>query len=302
MNKKIDLGPVTLLVGKNGARFPYCNSIFIKEAGLIIDPACGEEAILDLKKRNQVKTICLTHWHEDHFKYHYLLPKANVWMSENDSHPLKNMGNYLEWYGLDPPELKSLRDIIKKKMENEIHFKSLTPTRFLRDGDKIDLGFDTLKVISTPGHSPGHLSFFFEKQSILFTGDYNLDDFGPWTGDPYSDIDQCIESVNRLRALNAKTVITAHRTEPMTGSLDEHWDRYLKAIDIREGKIMEFLNHPRTIDEITDQWFILGRPMEPLDYFRTGEIVHVKKHIKRLIKSGKVQEHTNHYQTITLRN
>jgi len=43
--------------------------------------------------------------------------------------------------------------------------------RYLEEGQDIRLGNDTLSVILTPGHSPGSLSFYCEKQGFLISGD-----------------------------------------------------------------------------------------------------------------------------------
>jgi len=42
---------------------------------------------------------------------------------------------------------------------------------FLNDGDKIYLGEDELKVILAPGHSPGSICFYSEKQRFIISGD-----------------------------------------------------------------------------------------------------------------------------------
>ena len=39
------------------------------------------------------------------------------------------------------------------------------------DGDIVDLGFSEFLVIDTPGHTSGHISFYEDKNSILFCGD-----------------------------------------------------------------------------------------------------------------------------------
>jgi glyoxylase-like metal-dependent hydrolase (beta-lactamase superfamily II) len=44
-------------------------------------------------------------------------------------------------------------------------------TRWLHDGDKMELGGRTLKVISTPGHTPDAIVLLDEKNGLLFTGD-----------------------------------------------------------------------------------------------------------------------------------
>lgn len=45
------------------------------------------------------------------------------------------------------------------------------PTALLSDGDQVDLGGRTLRVLHTPGHSPGHLCFHDGETGLLFTGD-----------------------------------------------------------------------------------------------------------------------------------
>jgi glyoxylase-like metal-dependent hydrolase (beta-lactamase superfamily II) len=44
-------------------------------------------------------------------------------------------------------------------------------THWLHDGDKIELGGRTLKVIATPGHTPDAIALLDEKNGLLFTGD-----------------------------------------------------------------------------------------------------------------------------------
>ena len=47
------------------------------------------------------------------------------------------------------------------------------PTRYLVGGEEIELLGERVNVLFTPGHSPGHLSFFFGEQSppVLISGD-----------------------------------------------------------------------------------------------------------------------------------
>jgi glyoxylase-like metal-dependent hydrolase (beta-lactamase superfamily II) len=45
------------------------------------------------------------------------------------------------------------------------------PTRLLADGDAIDLGDRTLRVIHTPGHAPDHICLVDEAAGILFAQD-----------------------------------------------------------------------------------------------------------------------------------
>ncbi|HEY5408682.1 MAG TPA: MBL fold metallo-hydrolase [Ginsengibacter sp.] len=42
---------------------------------------------------------------------------------------------------------------------------------FLKEGDVISLGEDSLRVIEAPGHSPGSICFYCEKQKFIIGGD-----------------------------------------------------------------------------------------------------------------------------------
>jgi len=42
---------------------------------------------------------------------------------------------------------------------------------FLKDSDKFNFGNSIIKVFHIPGHTLGHICFFFEKEKIVFTGD-----------------------------------------------------------------------------------------------------------------------------------
>ena len=43
--------------------------------------------------------------------------------------------------------------------------------RYLTDGETIGFGHHELKVIPTPGHTPGGVSFYCEEEHVVFTGD-----------------------------------------------------------------------------------------------------------------------------------
>ncbi len=42
---------------------------------------------------------------------------------------------------------------------------------YLKEGDRVVLGEDTLEVIFAPGHSPGHICFYCARQNFIISGD-----------------------------------------------------------------------------------------------------------------------------------
>jgi glyoxylase-like metal-dependent hydrolase (beta-lactamase superfamily II) len=48
---------------------------------------------------------------------------------------------------------------------------TFVPTRWLEDGDTVQVGRETLHVRHTPGHTPGHVALYEPESKSLFTGD-----------------------------------------------------------------------------------------------------------------------------------
>ena len=49
--------------------------------------------------------------------------------------------------------------------------KPFVPTRWLHQGDQVTVGNQTLDVLHSPGHTPGHVVFHHQGQGLLFVGD-----------------------------------------------------------------------------------------------------------------------------------
>ncbi len=84
-------------------------------------------------------------------------------------------------------------------------------TRWLRDGDTVDLGGRVLQVISTPGHTPDAICLLDRKNELLFTGDTYYP--APiWLYRPETDLDAYVHSVERIAALAPRIhlLLTSH--------------------------------------------------------------------------------------------
>lgn len=49
--------------------------------------------------------------------------------------------------------------------------RPFTPTRWLKDGDTVQVGEETMEVIHCPGHTPGHVVFYHRGHELAFVGD-----------------------------------------------------------------------------------------------------------------------------------
>jgi len=125
--------------------------------GVIIDPGDDEGAIFEDVERAGMtpKAILLTHGHGDHIaavedvRNRYEIP---LYAGRGEE---KNLAN-------PSPEVCA---IIGRQIS------ALTAEHVIEDEQIIQIGSVTLRVLATPGHTPGGVCFLDEKESILFTGD-----------------------------------------------------------------------------------------------------------------------------------
>jgi hydroxyacylglutathione hydrolase len=285
-------GPVWFIPGENQGRYPFCHSVYIDGPGVLIDPASNRDMLIQLRKTRGVKMIWLSHWHEDHLMHLDLFDDLPLWISEKDAPPLSDVEIFLDWYGIENDDY---RNYWRAVLKEQFHYKPRSPAQYLRGGKTLDLGVVRVEVIPTPGHSPGHLAFFFEELGILFMGDYDLSKFGPWYGDTYSSIEETIDSVKYLRSIPAKTFLASHEQGLFQEQPGKLWDDYLDIIQTREQKLLELLTKPRALDEIVDAWIVYGRPREPKAFYEFGERALMRKHLERFMRLGRVFKEKDRY-------
>ncbi|WP_329010229.1 MBL fold metallo-hydrolase [Micromonospora rifamycinica] len=105
----------------------------------------------------------------------------------------------------------------------------LAPDGELSDGQEITVGDTVLRVLHTPGHSPGACSFHAPTLGVVFTGD-TLFRGGPGaTGRSFSDFATIVESIRtRLLTLPADTVVhTGHGGDTSIGAEAPHLQDWL---------------------------------------------------------------------------
>lgn len=127
----------------------------------IIDPGnCNNSENQMIKKfitdnGLKLERLLLTHAHIDHvlgnkfiFDEFALLPEVH----KDDLYFIDVMAKTADMYGISCEQ-------------------SPKPEKFLEDEQIIELGELRFKCIFTPGHSPGSISFYFEKEKVLIAGD-----------------------------------------------------------------------------------------------------------------------------------
>ncbi len=277
-------GPVRFIPGENHGKYPYCHSVYVEGSGVLIDPGSDRERLVALREAHRVKIVWLSHWHEDHAMYSSLFDGLPLYSSEPTAPVLSDLETFMNAYGIGD----EFREDWRLYYTDQLHFKPRKPTGFLKEGDIIHLDAVTVEVIGTPGHTCGHLAFLFREPEVLFMGDYDLTKFGPWYADVYSSIEETISSIQRLKNIPAKVWITSHETGVFEEDPGKAWDQYLNVILDRERKLMEFLDRPKTLQEIGEAWIVYGKPFEPRYSYESIERSYMKKHLEKLIAEGRV--------------
>ena len=101
-------------------------------------------------------------------------------------------------------------------------------TRLVVDGDVIDLGDRAYEVLHLPGHSPGSIGLWDEREGVLFSGDAAYD--GPLLDElDGSDVAAYVTTMERLRTLPVTVVHGGHEPSFDGARLRQLCDTYLRA-------------------------------------------------------------------------
>jgi glyoxylase-like metal-dependent hydrolase (beta-lactamase superfamily II) len=137
------------------------NSFLIRRPGgdraLLVDPGDEAPKLLGAIEALGVTldAILLTHCHFDHIGAVHPVAQATgapVYCPELEVPLLQDIMAYVPWPGFGP-------------------FENHDPEHTVAGGERLSLaGFD-IDVLFTPGHSPGHVTYAFDGENALFSGD-----------------------------------------------------------------------------------------------------------------------------------
>ena len=172
----------------------------------VIDPGGDLDRILAGVKRLglQLKQILLTHAHIDHAggsaELSRRLGLPIVGPHEGDQFWIDGLVQQGQRYGFSDVE-------------------SFTPTRWLNDGDTVQIGDSSLTVRHCPGHTPGHVVFYSAEAQRAFVGDVLFAGSIGRTDFPQGDHDALVNNIRlRLWPMGNDTVfIPGHVPESTFG-------------------------------------------------------------------------------------
>ncbi|MCL4423984.1 MAG: MBL fold metallo-hydrolase [Firmicutes bacterium] len=281
-----------LIAGTNGARFPYSNSLLLEgEETALVDTGLGPQGMRELAPE-RITTIILTHYHLDHTWGTEAFPQTKVWAHELDAPAISHLGSFIEYTGYDRV------DEVSRAQMLGLGYRERRLDRTLRDGEVLDFGGLKLRVLHLPGHTPGHMGFWWEAEGIVYSSDIDATPFGPWYGNRRADIDQFIASIDRILSLKPKILATSHSEILQGAKIEERLRIYRQKFAERDEFIMSLLAAgEKRVDDLLSQGFVYRRGYpEPAALFRELEKMMVEKHLERLLREGRVKETEGRYR------
>lgn len=124
----------------------------------IVDPGGEVERVLQAAKDMDatVEKVILTHAHVDHCAASDVIrQQLNVPIEgphEDDEFWLEKLPQWCQMSGFPPAD-------------------PFTPDRWLVEGDTVTVGDLELEVIHCPGHTPGHVVFYYRPENLAWVGD-----------------------------------------------------------------------------------------------------------------------------------
>lgn len=266
--------------------FSKSNAVLIDdETRVMIDSGAGK--IMEQARPEAVDILINSHCHLDHVWDNDLFVNARI-----ITHPLEQenfrdhmkIGSIDSWEKYmeeDPEQFAHLIGAMKPSFMEEWRVDGT-----INEGDVVDAGRTKIHVMHMPGHTSGHLTFFFPDEGLLFCGDICLTKVGPWYGDAATPVNDFITSIDRIIEMKPDRVVSGHNKEVLPEPrVREAFEEYKGRIYRRDEKVLAALRErPGTIAELAGKMIIY--PAHPTIFVLYWEKAMLAKHLDRLIKNG----------------
>lgn len=203
----------TIVVGQLGVNCFILADPETKD-GVVVDPGDESGAILELVRAKgvKVKYILNTHGHFDHIGGNLKLVEATgatLMIHRGDEPFLSRASLSARNYGLKADD-------------------SPSPAAYLEDGQSITFGSIELKVIHTPGHTPGGVCLHIPSEGVLISGDTLFAESIGRTDLPGGSTEQLVTSIRtKLLVLPDETRVYPGHGPATTIAHEKRYNPYL---------------------------------------------------------------------------
>lgn len=184
--------------------------------GAVVDPGDFNSRLLQeitASGMKELKYILCTHAHFDHvegagrLKEKY--PDAKILVGAEDAHALND-------------------GVLSLAKNFGMPFYPCVADKTLKDGDIIELGEISFKVIASPGHTPGGVLYYSEDNKVVFTGDTIFKGSIGRTDFYGGDSATIMNSLKKIKRLPGDCVIFSGHGERTTVEYEMKYNMFLR--------------------------------------------------------------------------
>ncbi len=278
---------ITYVEPTKAGSYQACAGVIVKgEKTLCIDLNLGP-ATPALLEQSAPHAAVITHYHLDHSiwtRFAASCCDAQVFVPEKEREYLSSLEFVLE----KTAGRFDVKDQWRDFMVQKLGFTPLKKFECYTGSTGFNDFFPGLACISTPGHSPGHSSFYFSNEKLLFSGDMGLDPFGPWYGWPDCRLEDIVTSILDLMQLDVRMILTSHGGI-ITEKIKKAWIRALSHLVSRENEIRSRLAAGMDRETIVKNGIFFvhkNRVKQPLRSFMTMWDTVMFNHHHLLLQKG----------------
>lgn len=281
--------------GNNRGRSPFCNAFLVLDTvNVLFDPGCGIDIIEKLCSEIRIDRVFVSHSHLDHTAGCRLLQELSgceIMVPEENCDSIAT-AQLLARRFVDDELFTAWMDTYPALTG----FRDFTVTGTFSHEHEISSGSLSLVALYTPGHLNDHYCFWVPDEKILMGFDIDLSPFGPWYGNPESDILLFKDSIARIRKLPAQTYLSAHARPLKNPYIKKRLENFASFFDERDRMILGLLeNAPRMgVEDIVrlSPFYDADHAGLSDELLWFGEEQMIRKHLDGLVEKGLVvQEH-----------
>jgi glyoxylase-like metal-dependent hydrolase (beta-lactamase superfamily II) len=281
---------VHIVQGLNRSRSPFSNSFLITDGiNILLDAGCGISLIEAMLETINIDLAVLSHSHPDHTSGSWVLNKAGTGIFV----PCEDADSIGDTEKLAQRMVGSeLSETWKKEYLPATGYRDFSYSGTYSNGHAFSTGKLNLRALSAPGHTNDHYCLWEADRKIIFGFDIDLSPFGPWYGNPESDIGLFIKSIATVKALPFETYISSHARPVNRSHALRRLEAYESVIDFRDNLILDLMPQGREVmpADITRISPIYGcdykTKMDTILFY--GETNMISKHLARLADMGRV--------------